>query len=186
MDNNISPEKTLEQTETLPITPIAMDVLRQFRLIFGSVRQHFREIEENCGISGSQIWILTEAKRSPGIGVTELATRLGIHQSTGSILVEKLVARGLLVKQRSQEDQRRVGLFPSAEGDAVLSRLPGPAEGILPEALNTLPEVVLKTLSVNLDELIGRLRLCEKQFAATPLADIVADHSEQKQMSGKS
>lgn len=155
-----------------------MGVLRQFRLIFGSVRQHFREVEEHCGISGSQIWLLTETKRSPGIGVSELASRLGIHQSTGSILVEKLVGRGLLIKQRSKEDQRRVGLFPSPEGENVLAKLPGPAEGILPEALNTLPEVVLKTLSINLDELIGKLHTCEDQYAATPLADIVGEQPE--------
>lgn len=157
------------------MTPAALDVLRQFRLIFGSVRQYFREVEEHCGLSGSQVWLLTEIRRTPGIGVTELANRLSIHQSTSSILVEKLVARGLLVKLRPQSDQRRVGLYLTAAGEAILARLPGPAEGILPEALSELPEVVLKTLNINLDELIRHLGHCEKRFAATPLADLVGN-----------
>ncbi|WP_261379364.1 MarR family winged helix-turn-helix transcriptional regulator [Denitratisoma sp. DHT3] len=110
-----------------PNTQLPMDVLRKFRLIFGSVRQHFREIEQNCGVSGSQLWILQEVAGLPGLGVSELAGRLAIHQSTCSQLVDKLVARGLLVKQRSVEDQRRVGLSLSAEAEGILGRAAGPA-----------------------------------------------------------
>ena len=91
--------------------PLSIKVLKKFRLIFGSVRQHFREVEQTCGVSGSQLWILQEVSNTPGIGVSELAGRLSIHQSTCSQLVEKLVGRGLLIKERSVEDQRRVGLL---------------------------------------------------------------------------
>lgn len=160
------------------IAPAAVEVLKQFRLIFGAVRQHFREAEEHCGFSGSQVWILREAGQAPGMGVTALAQRLGIHQSTCSILVEKLVSRGLLTKQRSQADQRRVGLYLTVPGEAVLDRHPGPAEGLLPEALNALPVVALKTLSASLNELIGKLHRCEAHYGAMPLADIVGGSGE--------
>lgn len=156
----------------------AVEVLRQFRLIIGSVRHHFREVEEHCGLSGSQMWLLTEAGRTPGIGIGELAGRLAIHQSTCSQLVEKLVARELLVKQRSREDQRRVGLYLTEAGHASLTRLPGPPEGILPEALKTLPEAQLQSLKAGLAEVIRKLRTCEERYAATPLADIVAGKAQ--------
>ena len=48
---------------------MALIVLKQFRLIYGSVRQHFREVEHNCGVSGSQLWLLHEIARTPGVGV---------------------------------------------------------------------------------------------------------------------
>ena len=70
-----------------------LDVLQQFRLIYGSLRQHFRLVEERCGMPGSQMWVLQEVQRSPDIGINELAVRLGIHQSTCSLLVDRLVAR---------------------------------------------------------------------------------------------
>ncbi len=91
------------------LTDLQMQVLRQFRLIYGSVKQHFREVEERCGISGSQVWLLREVATAPGTGVSRLAERLSIHQSTCSLLVEKLVGAGLIAKTRSAEDQRRVG-----------------------------------------------------------------------------
>lgn len=156
-------------------TPLTLEVLQQFRVIYGSMRQYFRELEESCGLPGSQTWILQEVERAPEIGITDLAGRLGIHQSTCSILVEKLVAKGYLVKQKMSKDQRRIGLRLSALGEELIARLPGPAEGVLPEALSSIPLVSLKTLHINLDELIRHMPGKNETFASTPLAEMVRD-----------
>lgn len=159
---------------TAAVSPqLTLDVLQQFRVIYGTMRQYFREVEDRCGLSGSQMWILQEVQHSPELGVTELAGRMGIHQSTCSQLVDKLVIRGCLIKTRPHEDQRRIGLCLTATGlDAIMS-LPGPAEGVLPEALSAIPDVALKTLSVNLSELIRHLPGKDDAFANTPLADML-------------
>ncbi|WP_412480082.1 MarR family winged helix-turn-helix transcriptional regulator [Azonexus sp. IMCC34839] len=155
------------------ITPLALDVLQQFRMIFGSMRQYFRLVEERCGIPGSQVWVLQEAQRQPGLGINELGALMGIHQSTASLLVDKLAKRKLLAKKRGTTDQRRVGLFLTPQGEQTLALLPGPAEGILPAALNQLPDVVLHTLNINLSELIRHLPGKDESFAGEPLADLL-------------
>lgn len=152
---------------------LALEVLQQFRVIYGSMRQYFREMEESCGLTGSQMWVLQEVQRSPEIGVSELAARIGIHQSTCSQIVDKLVGRGCLTKKRHHADQRRVGLCLAGEGLKAIAALPGPAEGILPEALALIPFVALKTLNINLSELISHLPGKNDAFAGTPLADMV-------------
>lgn len=154
---------------------LPLEVLQQFRIIYGTMRQYFRAIEQCCGVPGSQMWILQEVERTPVIGVNELARRLGIHQSTCSQLVEKLVTQGYLEKQRAATDKRRVGLILAASGQAVIARLPGPAEGVLPAALARLPEVALKTLNINLEELIIHLQDKDEKFARIPLAEMVRD-----------
>lgn len=151
---------------------LSLQVLKKFRIIYGSVRQHFREIENTCGVTGSQLWILQEMAKTPGIGVTELAERLSIHQSTGSQLVEKLVARGLVNKERSKEDQRRVGLQMTEEASRLLRNAPGPAEGILPEALQALPESALLALDNSLKDVISQLRIRDDRLADRPLSDL--------------
>lgn len=152
---------------------LALEVLQQFRLIFGSLRQYFRLVEERCAMPGSWMWLLQEVERNPSIGIGDLAVRMGIHQSTCSLMVDKLVARGCVIKQRNGRDQRRVGLVLAENGMAALAALPGPAEGILPEALASLPDVALKTLHINLDELIRHLPGKVDTFAETPLADML-------------
>jgi MarR family transcriptional regulator, organic hydroperoxide resistance regulator len=151
---------------------LTLEVLKQFRLIYGSVRQHFRQIEATCKVSGSQLWMLHELKESPGIGVSDLAHRLSIHQTTCSQLIEKLVARGYVVKTRSDEDQRRVGLSITKSAAQVLKDAPGPAEGLIPEALMGLPQPTLEALMVNLGLLIEGLHLKDDQAAERPLADL--------------
>ncbi len=152
--------------------PITLQVLKKFRLIYGSVRQHFREVEQTCGISGSQVWILQEVARKNGIGVSELAGLLSIHQSTCSLLVEKLVARGLIIKERSTQDQRRVGLSLTETAGALLAKAPGPAQGVLPEALMRLPNEALLSLDESLAQVIDQLGIYDEKYANSPLADL--------------
>ena len=157
----------------IPSQQLPLAVLQQFRVIYGTLRRHFREMEERCGLPGSQMWILQEVQRSADIGVTELAGRMGIHQSTCSQLVDKLVGRGCLIKTRNQKDQRRVGLRLPPDGVKAIAALPGPAEGVLPQALTAVPDVALRTLHINLSELLRHLPSRDDSCATTPLADLL-------------
>jgi DNA-binding MarR family transcriptional regulator len=152
--------------------PLAVDALKKFRVIYGCVRQHFRQVEQICGVSGSQLWILQEVATTPGVGVSELAERLSIHQSTCSQLAEKLVARGLVRKERSKEDQRRVGLTLSPQAKKLVASAPGPAEGVFPDALKALEEGELVELNRALSNVIEQLRVRDEKFAHKPLADL--------------
>lgn len=151
---------------------VQQDVLQQFRIIYGSMRQYFRLLEERCGLPGAQTWVLQEVERRPEIGVTELAKKIGVHQSTCSGLVDKLVGAGYLAKQKKSFDHRRIGLSLTERGREVLARLPGAAEGALPKALADIPPVCLRTLNTNLDELIRHLPGMNEAFARMPLAEM--------------
>jgi DNA-binding MarR family transcriptional regulator len=89
----------------------------------------------------------------------------------GVQLVEKLVAHDYVVKTRSEHDQRRVGLTIAKNAAKLLKAAPGPAEGLIPEALMGLSESTLATLSANLGELIAELHARDEQAAERPLAD---------------
>lgn len=151
---------------------VSLQVLKKFRIIYGSVRQHFREIEQTCGVTGSQLWIMQEIATTSGIGISLLAERLSIHQSTCSQLVEKLVARKLIIKERSKEDQRRVGLRLTEEASRLVKNAPGPAEGLLPEALSALPAESINALNLSLEKVIEQLMSKDEKLAEHPLSDL--------------
>ena len=151
---------------------LSLQVLKKFRIIYGSVRQHFREVEQTCGVTGSQLWVMQEILNTPGIGVSELADRLSIHQSTGSQLVEKLVARKLIIKERSKEDQRRVGLRLTEKAAELIRKAPGPAEGVLPEALSALPPETIQALDSSLEKIIEQLQISGDKLANKPLSEL--------------
>ncbi|MFQ6332545.1 MarR family winged helix-turn-helix transcriptional regulator [Methylophilus sp. 3sh_L] len=151
---------------------LAKEALKQFRIIFGTVRQHFREIEASCGISGSQLWLLHEIATHPELGVSRLAENLAIHQSTCSLLVEKLVKKQLVQKQRQSEDQRKVGLIVTEAGHAVLAKAPKPVDGILPQVLHTLDTGSLQALNTSLNMVITKLDAQSKSLANQPLGEM--------------
>jgi len=151
---------------------LSLQVLKKFRIIYGSVRLHFREIERTCGLTGSQLWIMREIEYTPEIGVSELADRLSIHQSTCSQLVEKLVSRSLIIKERSSEDQRRVGLRITEEAARLMKKAPGPAEGILPEALAGLSPDTIRVLDLSLSKVIEQLQIKDDRLAEKHLSEM--------------
>lgn len=159
-------------SSTLDNAQAAANALKKFRVIYGTVRQHFREVEQSCGISGSQLWLLQEIHRTQNIGVSELAKRLSIHQSTCSQLVDKLAKAKLVTKMRSEQDQRRVGLCVTEQAIAILAKAPSPAEGILPNALNRMPYTVLIELDCALEKVIAQMGIRDSKLGTQPLADM--------------
>jgi len=144
------------------------------RVILKSVQQSLAQVKDHSGISGSQLWCLAAVARAPGIRVTQLAQTLGVRQATVSKLVEVLVRKRLLQRQRAEHDQRVVMLQVSAAGQQVLQRAPVPAAGVLPQALLKLPGEHLVQLNGLLDEL--RQALGDDRAASrTPLAELLKE-----------
>jgi DNA-binding MarR family transcriptional regulator len=146
---------TKPASRTRPEAPAA--VLRKFRIVFNAVKGHFREVERQAGLAGAQVWALSVLREQPGIGVGELAQALDIHQSTASNLVKPLIEQGFVAAARNEDDRRAVHLHISVKGLKVLKKAPGPAAGILPEALARLDPQVLQRLDTDLDRLIGEI-----------------------------
>ncbi|MGJ9416510.1 MarR family winged helix-turn-helix transcriptional regulator [Massilia sp. CMS3.1] len=149
----------------------ATRVLRQFRIVFNSVKTHFRQVEREAGLGGAQLWALSVISQMPGIGVTELARSLDIHQSTASNLVRTLTQRGLISAARDGSDRRGVALRAQPAADALLARAPMPFAGVLPDALSSLDQATLQRLEADLARLITLLA-ADESAAQVPLAQI--------------
>jgi DNA-binding MarR family transcriptional regulator len=152
-------------------TDAAARVLRQFRLVFNSVKTHFQQVEKKAGVGGAQVWALSIIRDQPGIGVTELARRMDIHQTTASNLVRSLVQAGLARTERSRTDRRAVQLHLEPDAQRVLRKAPGPFAGVLPDALAQLDPAVLARLEADLAELLAVLQ-ADERGARIPLAQM--------------
>ena len=137
-------------------------VLRRFRLVFNAVKTHFRAVETKAGISGAQLWALSVVSAHPGIGVSDLARAMDVHQSTASNLLRVLIDQELVIAGRDSEDRRSVQLKTTARGNRALGKAPGPFTGVLPEALGRLDPRTLARLDRDLGRLIEELGADER------------------------
>ncbi|MDM4772998.1 MarR family winged helix-turn-helix transcriptional regulator [Solimonas sp. SE-A11] len=152
--------------------PAAREVLRQFRLLLGTIKKHYRDVEAQCGLGGAQLWALAEIHNRPGMTVRELSASLLIHQSTASNLIDRIEKMGLVLKLRGEQDRRQVRLHATEEGRQVLSLAPEPAIGVLQAALQHLPAETLQGLEQHMRQLVEALPVREEQAAKIPLAEL--------------
>jgi DNA-binding MarR family transcriptional regulator len=151
----------------------AREVLRQFRLIFGTTKEHFRLVETRCGLGGAQLWALSEIAHAPGMSLGDLARALLVHQSTASNLVERIGKLGLIDKRRSKRDARSVCLYSTAKGRQLLARAPQPAIGVLPHALLQLSGTELEALQQSLSALVIAMKIQDLDTANQPLGQVM-------------
>lgn len=152
-------------------TPASVRVLRQFRLVFNTVKTHFQQVEKRAGVGGAQVWALSVIRDHPGIGVNGLAQAMDVRQPTASNLVKSLVAQNFVEVRRSERDGRAVMLYLLPAGARVLRRAPGPFAGVLPDALGSLDAATLERLEKDLSTLILALG-ADEQGARVPLGQM--------------
>src|SRR3954468_11648578 len=102
-------------TATDPV--IVADRLRPVLL---KLNRHLRREIHSLGVTGGQASLLFTIRRRPGIGVRELAALERMSAPGMSKYVGRLEAAGMIVREASDEDRRRIGLRVSPEGERVL------------------------------------------------------------------
>ena len=90
----------------------------------------------------------------PGIGVTALATRLGVGLSTTSGSIDRLAEMGLIDRRHDDHDRRHVVLTLTDDGRAVVDRFREVGVSIFREQLQYLRPAELAGLQTGLDGLL--------------------------------
>lgn len=115
------------------------EALDAFRRIVQALRNSSRDAERRVGLSAAQLYALQQLAGMAGASINDLASRTFTHQSSVSVVVQRLVARKLVAKGTSDDDRRRVRLTITDAGRAVLRRSPEPVQDRLVAGIATLP-----------------------------------------------
>ena len=91
------------------------------------------------------------------LSVNELAERTFTHQSTVSVVVTRLVGRGLVRRNRADDDARRAELALTASGKLLLNRAMSSALARLIDALDAMPTSRLRVIGGSLDGVVDAL-----------------------------
>lgn len=150
-------------------TATPVDALNKLRIVVLTAQRHSAWIEKQCGVTGAQLWLMHELYETPDLRVGELAERLAIHQTTTSNMLNGLVRRKLLVKKRESVDQRVVTLALTKEGNALVTKAPSPARGLLPEVLRNICQPRLEDLTRGLQALLDEIGQTDEALGKQPL-----------------
>jgi DNA-binding MarR family transcriptional regulator len=132
----------------------------------GVIRHKLREPLETefarGGLTGPQRIVMQALVQSDGLSLKQLSAQVSLAHSTVSGIVDRLQARGMVVRRRDEADGRATVIAPSSEvRDFVATRMPElaitPLTGALRGASNSEKATVLRGLR-KLRALIERSR----------------------------
>ena len=142
-----------------PTDSARKSALESIRVLVGSLRQSARSVERRTGATNAQVFLLRQLTDEPGLGVSDLAERAQTSQSTASLVIKRLVAAGLVRKQRSAADARKVILMLTPAAHRLVRRAPAPPTALLLEAVQSLSAPQVRELASGLGALVRALGL---------------------------
>jgi DNA-binding MarR family transcriptional regulator len=99
----------------------SMDAIRA---IVRALRINTRSIELEIGISLAQLFVLQQVSQRAATSLNDLAERTATHQSSVSVVVRRLVDRGLVTRRVDGTDKRRVQIELTPAGEKLLVGAP--------------------------------------------------------------
>jgi DNA-binding MarR family transcriptional regulator len=130
------------------------DVLDSVRRIVRTLRLAARAAEKEVGLSGAQVFVLHALARGPVLSLNELAERTRTHQSSVSVVVQRLVERGLVERTPVPGDARRTALALTPAARRLLRNAPDAPTEVLIAALERMPAGQRTRLAVGLARLV--------------------------------
>lgn len=132
-------------------------VVDGLRRIVRALHQSHRRAEHRWRLSAAQLLLLQRLAEAPTLSVNELANRTFTHQSTVSVVVARLVSRGLVRRSRAGDDARRAELALTPSGRALLRRAMSSAQAQLFDALDAMPSAKLRVIADGIHDVASAL-----------------------------
>lgn len=135
------------------VSDIEEDVLRSLRRIIRAVDLYSRRLVTQTGLSGPQLICLRQLARQGPLQTSHLAEAVNLSSATVCGILNRLEQRGLVIRERQQEDRRRVLVSLSEAGQDTVDNAPPPLNDSFLFKLRAMPERQQK----NIHETLGRI-----------------------------
>ncbi|MDA8121981.1 MAG: MarR family transcriptional regulator [Deltaproteobacteria bacterium] len=132
-------------------------VFDNLRRVIQVVHGYSNRAQRVGGLTGPQLWAIRVLSESAPVRVSDLARQMYLHPSTVVGILDRLEAKGLVVRIRSKRDHRVVEVSLTGKGKTVAARSPAVAQGLLLKGLEKLPGNDLRVVSGGLEALVGIL-----------------------------
>jgi DNA-binding MarR family transcriptional regulator len=131
---------------TVAVRTDPITVANRLRPVLLKLNRHLRREIHSLGVTGGQASLLFTIQARPGSGVRELAALERMSAPGMSKYVGRLEAAGLVARDPSAEDRRRVGLYVTPEAERVLRSVKSRRTAWLAARLRELPEEELEAI----------------------------------------
>ncbi len=138
--------------ESKPV--MVAEIVDDIRRIFQVLTEQSRKVESETTLTGPQLWVIKILEEVSPLKVSDLARRMYLHPATMVGLLDRLEAKGLVQRTRSDKDRRVVHIDLTDQGREMVKHSPGVVQSLLVKGLETHADQKLKKISEGLGEVV--------------------------------
>lgn len=139
------------------------------RRILRATELYGRDLARAAGLTAVQVRVLQVIAETGRTTPTAIANRMGVSQATVSALIDRLEAKGLVRRTRSDTDRRQTNLTLTDEGTEALSRAPDALQQRYVKRFEALPDWEQSMIVAALERVSALLDA--DQMDASPVLD---------------
>ncbi len=139
------------------------------RRILRATELYGRDLARAAGLTAVQVRVLQVIAETGRTTPTAIANRMGVSQATISALIDRLEAKGLVRRTRSDTDRRQTNLTLTEEGTEALSRAPDALQQRYVKRFEALPDWEQSMIVAALERVSALLDA--DQMDASPVLD---------------
>lgn len=164
------PSVELDVEEVLPVVPkerYDLRILSSLRRIIRSVDSYSRRLATEYGMTVPQLLCMLKIDELGPLTLKELSREVYLNPSTIVGIVDRLEKSGILTRERSVKDRRRVRISLTDRGKDLVERSPSPLQDSLVRSIEQLPELERATIALSLERIIECIDTPESEAEAS-------------------
>lgn len=151
------------------------ELLLALRKVIRAIDLYSKQLNKYSGLTAPQLLILREINAANGITASKVAQNINLSPATVSNVIERLEHRHFIHRHRSERDKRRVSLFLTDQGLALLKKAPQPLQEDFIEKFQALAEWEQSLLLSSMQRIASMMDA--ERLDAAPVLEVGSYHN---------
>jgi len=173
------------ELESLLLMDKIEEVLITLRRLIRATDLHSKQLVKTAGLTAPQLLLLQAIREQGQVTIGALAKEISLSQATVTTILDRLEKRGLVYRERSSEDKRKVHAYLTDKGADIIRDAPTPLQEHFVKQFRDLREWEQSMIISSLQRVA--LMMDAEHIDASPVLDVGdLDRKDSRQISGHS
>jgi DNA-binding MarR family transcriptional regulator len=148
------------------------ELLIGLRKVIRAIDLHSKHLSKTSGLTSPQLLIMLEIDKVSGVNSSHVAKNVNLSAATVTNIIDRLENKNLVSRRRDTQDKRKVRLYLTENGKALLSNAPQPLQQHFIENFSNLAQWEQSQLLSSIERLADMMNANE--IDAAPLLELNA------------
>jgi DNA-binding MarR family transcriptional regulator len=148
------------------------ELLIALRKVIRAIGLHSKHLSKTSGLTSPQLIIMQEIDKASGMNSSQVAKNVNLSAATVTNIIDRLESKDLISRVRNTQDKRKVSLFLTDNGKAILLNAPQPLQEHFIENFSNLAQWEQSLLLSSMQRIAGMMDANE--IDAAPLLELNA------------